>query len=318
MKFVKVKDLNLSAFALGTVQLGLTYGLGEHSAKPTEEAAFAILDKAVELGVNTLDTANNYGDSEAVIGRWLTKRKAEGKELPWIVTKIGHFEHCNSYDSLRDEVLKQTEGCMEQLCVDKLGCLMLHDYEDYASHIDDIQKVFAELKTQGLYDYSAISAYSRHDYGVIAESGFDATQIPLNVFDWGQIENGGLQRLADSGMMIFTRSVFLQGLVFHTPEDLDPRMDFCFPYLRRFMELYKDFELSPAALALSFVLSLPGVTQAVMGCDTADQVESNCKLFDQTVKLTSDQMDKLHDAFHDIDPRVINPSMWFNRMKKSH
>lgn len=314
MKYVQAKGLGLSAFALGTVQLGLTYGLGEHSEKPTEEAAFAILDRAVDLGVNTLDTANNYGDSEAVIGRWLTRRKAEGKKLPYIVTKVGPLKH-GSYDILRDDVLYQLEGCMKRLCIDKLDIFMLHDYEDYAQDRDAMQKIFADIKSQGLYDYSAISAYSRHDYGVIAESGFDATQIPINVFDWGQIENGGMQKLADSGMMIFTRSVFLQGLVFHTPEDLDPRMDFCFPYLNRFIELYKEFELSPAALALSFVLSLPGVTQAVMGCDTADQVESNCKLFDQTVTLSQDQLDKLHDAFHGIDPRVINPGTWFNRMK---
>lgn len=314
MKYVQAKGLDLSAFALGTVQLGLTYGLGEHSEKPTEEAAFAILDRAVDLGVNTLDTANNYGDSEAVIGRWLTRRKAEGKKLPYIVTKVGPLKH-GSYDILRDDVLYQLEGCMKRLCIDKLDIFMLHDYEDYAQDRDAMQKIFADIKSQGLYDYSAISAYSRHDYGVIAESGFDATQIPINVFDWGQIENGGMQKLADSGMMIFTRSVFLQGLVFHTPEDLDPRMDFCFPYLNRFIELYKEFELSPAALALSFVLSLPGVTQAVMGCDTADQVESNCKLFDQTVTLSQDQLDKLHDAFHGIDPRVINPGTWFNRMK---
>ena len=314
MKYVQAKGLDLSAFALGTVQLGLTYGLGEHSEKPTEEAAFAILDRAVDLGVNTLDTANNYGDSEAVIGRWLTKRKAEGKKLPYIVTKVGPLTH-GSYDILRDDVLYQLEGCMKRLCIDKLDIFMLHNYEDYAQDRDAMQKIFADIKSQGLYDYRAISAYSRHDYGVIAESGFDATQIPINVFDWGQIENGGMQKLADSGMMIFTRSVFLQGLVFHTPEDLDPRMDFCFPYLNRFIELYKEFELSPAALALSFVLSLPGVTQAVMGCDTADQVESNCKLFDQTVTLTQDQLDKLHDAFHGIDPRVINPGTWFNRMK---
>ena len=36
MKYVQAKGLNLSAFALGTVQLGLTYGLGEHAEKPTE------------------------------------------------------------------------------------------------------------------------------------------------------------------------------------------------------------------------------------------------------------------------------------------
>ena len=314
MKYVQAKGLDLSAFALGTVQLGIEYGLGEHSAKPTEEAAFAILDRAVDLGVNTLDTANNYGESEAVIGRWLTKRRAEGKKLPYIVTKVGPLKH-GSYDMLRDDVMYQLEGCMKRLCIDKLDIFMLHDFEDYNCDRDAMRKIFAEIKDQGLYDYSAISAYSRHDYGVIAESGFDATQIPINVFDWSQIENGGMQKLADSGMMIFTRSVFLQGLVFHTPEDLDPRMDFCFPYLRRFIELYKEFELSPAALALSFVLSLPGVTQAVMGCDTADQVEANCKLFDQTVTLTQDQLDKLHDAFHDIDPRVINPGTWFNKMK---
>jgi len=314
MKYVQAKGLNLSAFALGTVQLGLTYGLGEHSEKPTEEAAFAILDRAVELGVNTLDTANNYGDSEAVIGRWIAKRKAEGKELPWIVTKIGPMKS-GSYDILRDDVMYQVDGCMKRLGIDKVDCLMLHNFEDYAEDRDAMQKIFAELKSQNLYDYSAISAYSRHDYGVIAESGFDATQIPLNVFDWTQIENGGLQKLADSGMMIFTRSVFLQGLVFHTPEDLDPRMDFCFPYLKKFIDLYKEFGLSPAALALSFVLSLPGVTQAVMGCDTADQVESNCRLFNETVELSVEQMEKLYEAFRGIDPRVINPGMWFNRMK---
>ena len=228
MKYVQAKGLDLSAFALGTVQLGLTYGLGEHSAKPTEEAAFAILDRAVDLGVNTLDTANNYGESEAVIGRWLTKRRAEGKKLPYIVTKVGPLNH-GSYDALRDDVMYQLEGCMKRLCIDKLDIFMLHDFEDYDKDRDALQKIFAEIKAQGLYDYSAISAYSRHDYGVIAESGFDATQIPINVFDWGQIENGGMQKLADSGMMIFTRSVFLQGLVFHTPEDLDPRMEFCFP-----------------------------------------------------------------------------------------
>ena len=64
MKYVQAKGLDLSAFALGTVQLGIEYGLGEHAAKPTEEAAFAILDRAVDLGVNTLDTANNYESCE--------------------------------------------------------------------------------------------------------------------------------------------------------------------------------------------------------------------------------------------------------------
>lgn len=113
-------------------------------------------------------------------------------------------------------------------------------------------------------------------------------------------------------MMVFVRSVFLQGLVFHTPEDLDPRMDFCRPYLRKYLDLCDKYGLSPAVLALSFVLSVPGVTTAVLGCDNVSQLENNCALFEQTVQLTAEQLEELHEAFCGIDPRVINPGVWFN------
>lgn len=313
MKYINAKGLTLSAMALGTVQLGLKYGLGEFADKPSEETAFQILDDAMEFGINTLDTANNYGASEAVIGNWLNTRKASGKHLPWIVTKIGPLAK-GGFHRIRDDVLQQTETSLKKLKLDKIDCLMLHNFEDYAEAPDAMQKIFAELKSEGFCSYSAISAYSRHDYGVIADSGFDAVQIPLNIFDWTQIDSGGLNRLTDSGMIVFVRSIFLQGLVFHTPETLDPRMNFCMPYLKEFLNLCQEFSLSPAELALSFVLSLPGVTQAVIGCDTPKQVAENCKLFDHTVQLSPTQLDMLHDAFRDIDPRVINPGVWFNRM----
>ena len=289
MKYVTVNERKMSAFSLGTVQLGMTYGLGDDKEKPSEEKAFEILDTAMECGIDNLDTANNYGDSDLVIGRWLQKRKTEKKELPWVVTKIGPLKQ-GSFDILRDDILYQTEECLKNLGTDSLDCLMVHNFEDYEQNREEVRRIFEELKEQKICTTIALSAYSRHDYGVIAESGFDAAQIPLNVFDWGQIENGGIEKIAKSGMMIFVRSVFLQGLVFHTPEDLDPRMDFCAPYLKRYLELCKEFELEPDVLALSFVLSLPGITTAVMGCDTAKQVEANCRLFDKTVKLTEQQM----------------------------
>ena len=311
MKYITAKGQTLSRFSLGTVQIGMTYGLGEHKAKPSEEAAFALLDQAMALGVDNLDTANNYGDAEEVIGRWMAKRRVENKTLPWIVTKIGPMKH-GSFDILRDDILRQTEGCCKNLGVETLDCLMLHNFSDYEQDADAIRKVFEEMKQQNMYKYSAISAYSYNDYNMIAESGFDATQIPMNVFDWGKIEDGGIETIAKSGMMMFIRSVFLQGLVFQKPEKLDARMDFCVPYLQKYLDLCKEFEVSPAVLALSFVLSVPGVTTAVLGCDTPEQAAQNCQLFDQTIALTNDQMEKLHEAFHGIDPRVINPGCWYN------
>ena len=311
MKFTKTHGLELSRFSLGTVQLGMDYGIGEDKAKPSEEKAFAVLDRAMDRGINSLDTANNYGDSEKVIGRWLEKRRAEGKKLPWIVTKVGPLDH-GSPAKLRDDVLYQTEGCLKTLGVDRIDCLMLHNFEDYEQDPRVLSRVFQELKDQKIISTSGISAYSRHDYGLIADSGFDAVQIPLNVFDWGQIENGGIGRLADAGMMIFIRSVFLQGLVFHTPEDLDPRLDFCVPPLCRYLELCKEFSLAPDVLALSFVLSVPGVCAAVLGCDNAKQLDANADLTDRTVTLTKDQLALIREAFVNIDPRVINPGVWYN------
>ena len=311
MKYVEAKGQWMSAFSLGTVQLGMTYGLGDDKAKPPEETAFSILDTAMEHGIDNLDTANNYGDSEAVIGRWLRKRKEEKQSLPWIVTKVGPFKK-GSFDILRDDILYQTEGCLKNLGVETLDCLMVHNFEDYEENPDDIRKVFEEMKEKNMCKYTALSAYSHHDYGLIAESGFDATQIPLNVFDWSQIDNGGIEKIAKSDMMIFVRSVFLQGLVFKTPETVDPRMDFCVSYLKKYLDLCNEFELKPDVLALSFVLSLPGVTTAVMGCDNVKQVKDNCELFGRVVQLSEKQMEMLHEAFRGIDPRVINPGVWFN------
>lgn len=311
MKYINAKGQRLSRFSLGTVQLGMKYGLGEDCEKPSEEAAFALLDRAMELGVDNLDTANNYGDSEAVIGRWLRQRKAKKETTPWIVTKIGPLDH-GSYDRLRDDMLTQTENCCRNLGVDTIDCLMLHNFEDYAEDADNVRKVMEEMRAQGLYRHSALSAYSRHDYGMIADSGFDATQIPLNVFDWSQIDNGGLDRLEKSGMMVFVRSVFLQGLVFKTPQTLDSRIAFCLPYVQRYQELCREFELPPEVLAVSFVLSVPGVTTTVLGCDNIAQLEANAQLMERTVTLTSEQMEKIHEAFCGIDARVINPGVWFN------
>lgn len=310
MNYIETHGLKLSKFQLGTVQLGMTYGLGEDRAKPSEEKAMGILDEAVALGINNIDTANNYGDSQELIGKWLAKRKNSTADAPFVVTKIGPLKH-GSYDILRDDVMYQTEECMRQLGTQKLDCLMLHNFEDYEQDSSALQKIFEELKRNGAYRISAISAYSHNDYGMIAGSGFDAVQIPLNVFDRVQTESGGIQKIADAGMIIFARSVFLQGLVFHKPKNLDPRMSFCEPYLKKYHELCEEFSLAPDVLALSHVLSLPGVACAVIGCDNVNQLRANCNLFDKTVVLTEQQKDKLRDAFLNVDGRVINPGLWF-------
>lgn len=306
MDYRKIGPLDISLFTLGTVQLGIDYGMVGSTKKPTQDAAFAVLDAAAKLGVNTWDTANNYGDSERVIGNWVAANRGP---KPNIITKIGPLDH-SSRDALRDDILRQTEKCCADLQVDQLDMLMLHDFADYDKNRDVCTKVFGDLKSQGVIRTSAISAYSEHDYQVMADSEFDAMQIPLNVFDWGKIESGEMEALKQAGKCVFTRSVYLQGLVFMNPENLPEKMAFCKPTLDKYQALCKEFEVSPAVLALSYVLSVPAVTSVVLGCQTPEQVASNCDMIGSRIELTAEHMDALRKAFADTPRRVLDPRIW--------
>lgn len=312
MKYKEQRGLRTSFFSLGTVQLGLNYGISNTTGKPSTEQAFAMLDRAMELGVNNLDTSNDYGDSERTIGQWIRTR--EGKTKPMITTKVGHLQF-ESEAQLERQIREQVEGCLERLALSQIPILMLHYFEEYAEQPQWMQRIFQKLKDEKLIGYSGIAAYSRHDYGVMADSGFDTVQIPLNLFDWSRIKDGSLDKLAKANVAVFVRSAFLQGLVFRDPDHLEPEMEFCRPVLTRFRELCREFSLKPDELAVSFLLTLPQITGLVLGCDTMAQVESNAALIDRAVELDAKQMAMIEEAFVNTDPRVLNPSCWHNAMK---
>ena len=312
MRTVNIKGLDVSVLSLGTVQLGLSYGINNKDGKPSTEQSFAILNEAMKAGINTLDTAAGYGDSEAVIGSWLKTKKES--EYPFICTKAKHLDH-TSLNTLRSSLKETVEESKRRLGLKQLPLLMLHNCDEYFQSEENLKICFKELKENGDILYSGISAYAHHDYRRIAESGFDATQIPLNIFDWRQIDNGGLKALEESGMMVFVRSVYLQGLVFQKPEELDPQMDFAKDTLTKFRALCAKFGMEPASLALSFVMTLPGVTSLVLGSEREEQVRQNAELFERTRLLTEAEMNEIHENFKNTDYRLVTPTEWFNAQK---
>src|SRR6202007_3005084 len=66
-----------SRIAIGTVQFGLDYGINNKTGEITEEAVFAILDKAAESGITCIDTARNYGTSELKLGKYNAARDSK-------------------------------------------------------------------------------------------------------------------------------------------------------------------------------------------------------------------------------------------------
>ena len=64
---------------LGTVQLGMKYGLCNTHGQPTQEESFSILDAALAAGIDTFDTAFAYGTAEDMLGAWMQERSLAGK-----------------------------------------------------------------------------------------------------------------------------------------------------------------------------------------------------------------------------------------------
>ena len=307
MKTTTIKGVAISALSLGTVQLGVDYGINNKGGKPSLETAFNILDSAIENGINTLDTAAGYGDSEAVIGKWLATK--DPADHPFIVTKIYELDH-SSLDALRVSVRTKVEESKKRLGLSQIPLLMLHRFDDYLNDKENMVTVINELKASGDILYSGVSVYSNSDYAEVAESGFDSVQLPLNIFDNSQVVNGGIEKIRKAGMMIFIRSVYLQGLVFRDPDKLEPHMQFCRDTLVKFRALCAKYDLSPAALAISYVASLKGFTSLVLGCETVDQVKSNVELMESITQLTDEQINEIHEAFKDSPRTLLDPGLW--------
>lgn len=87
-------------------------------------------------------------------------------------------------------------------------------------------------------------------------------------------------------------------------------MSFCAPVLEKLANLCEKYQLPAGELAISAVLSLPGIASVVIGCETLEQVESNAAIISRSSRLTEMQIEGIWDAFSDIDARVIDPRLW--------
>ena len=271
--------MQISPMTLGTVQLGMNYGIANDAGKPDEEKSFSILRTALEGGVTALDTARAYGDSELVIGRFL--KQWQGK-MPAIVTKIPKLQG-DSPKELEKFATESVEQSLERLGVNKLDAVMLHGAKDPIIHGKACADVVKALLDHGYTDRVGVSIYTAEDIeGMLPYDIFSVTQVPMSIFDQQLIAGGFIDKLKQRDYTVFVRSVFLQGLFFLDPEKVtDPILvEHAVPKIRLIQQIAADLGMSVAQLAIAFMRDCAGVTSLVLGADTPDQVKSNIAYFD--------------------------------------
>jgi aryl-alcohol dehydrogenase-like predicted oxidoreductase len=175
--------LRVSVIGLGTWQFG-----GEWGRAFSQAEVDAILDKAAEMGINLIDTAECYGDqlSERLIGDYLSRHDRSR----WIVaTKFGH--HFNRFMDRTEDfsaagVRRQLEGSLRTLEVDAIDLYQFHSGTDSQLFNDDLWGMLGELKEAGVIRHLGISILGKGSETQAHEArrlGAEALQVIYNRLD---------------------------------------------------------------------------------------------------------------------------------------
>jgi aryl-alcohol dehydrogenase-like predicted oxidoreductase len=151
----------------------------------TDEQAATILEAVVDAGITFIDTANDYGRSEAYLGQFLADRRDQFA----LATKCGctmvpagdHDETPHSWD--RDHLLANIDDSLTKLRTDHVDLLQLHnpDVRDAEQH--HVVDTLREIKESGKATHIGISATSPHLATYIEWGVFEAFQIPYSAME---------------------------------------------------------------------------------------------------------------------------------------
>lgn len=266
--------MEFSNLLLGSAQFGVEYGIANTTGKPSQNQVDEIISFAWDNGVNCLDTASSYGESEMVIGNALEKLNLVHRMK--IVSKVAHFSEELSMAQVKDHIHKSIFGSLERLKVDYLdACLFHHEKYFYAIEL------LNELKEQGVVKSIGLSftGLNFDDAAKVLSSPLiDVVQVPGSVLD-RRFENSGFALARQFSKPLFVRSVYLQGLL--TQESAPSHLAAMQPALDAIGKLARHYDLSREALCVRYMLGVDGASSLLMGVETLDQLKENIALVGQ-------------------------------------
>lgn len=282
--------------ALGTVQFGLDYGIANKTGKVSQAEAKSILLRAKQDGVDTIDTAIAYGESETILG-------AIGISEFKIVTKLPSIPlDCSDVGVW---VYEQCLSSLNRMQVNSIYGLLLHRTEDLVGPSNNaLIKAFHCLKDDGLVKKVGVSIYSPRELETVTQvCDIDIVQAPFNVIDRRLLTSGWLNKLNEDGVEVHTRSAFLQGLLLMN-EGMIPAKFSQWHHLWQSWYAWLDkSSISALQACLAFVQAFPQIDRVVFGVDSIQQ-------FDQILDA---EIPAHHLDFPKIsceDELLINPSKW--------
>ena len=305
---------NISAISLGTWQVGGKWG----SAFDTKNAD-AILNAAVDSGVNFIDTADVYsdGESEKAIGRFLKTRK----EKLFVATKCGRQIQPHVNDGYTPGVLrKYVEDSLKRLQIETIDLIQLHCPPTAVYYRPEIFGLFEDLKKEGKIQHLGVSVEKVEEaLKAIEFDNVTTVQIIFNMFRQRPAELF-FEQAKKKNIGVIVRVPLASGLltgnysaqtVFESGdhrqfnrngEAFDKGETFSgIDYATGLQAVEELKQIVPAgktlaALALKWILDFDAVSTVIPGASKPEQVLRNLEALNEQ-SLNSDQMQQVQAVY---------------------
>ena len=286
-----------SRLALGTVQFGLRYGVANQSGQVGRDEMASILDHALSAGVDSLDTAVAYGESERRLGEIGVDRWQVISKLPPMPEDLADVDAW---------VQEMTRGSLQRLKVPRLRGLLLHKPQQLLGPKGmALYRALVSLKDQGKVQKIGVSIYDPEELDALCPRfRFDLVQAPFNILDRRLATSGWLARLHDAGTEIHVRSAFLQGLLLMGPETRPAAFGRWQALWDRWHRWLDERSVTPLQACLGFALSIPEISRVVVGIDNLGQLQ------DILAGAETPHNEMPPQTLSSSDSDLINPSRW--------
>lgn len=286
-------DLNITAVGFGAWAIGgagYDFGWG-----PQEDAdSIAAIHRALELGVNWIDTAAVYGigHSEEVVGRAL---KTWRGVRPHIFTKCAmRWDAQGRVTKVhkRDSILKECDDSLRRLQTDVIDLYQIHwPPEDNGPDVEESWQAMADLQQQGKVRWISVSNYSVEQMKRLEKiAPITSDQPPYSLLR-RKIENDVLPYCEQRNIGTIIYSPMLSGLLTgamtkeraenlpaddwrtRNPEFREPKLSKNLELVERMRAVGKRYNRTPGEVAIAWTLRLPAITGAIVGARNARQAE---------------------------------------------
>ncbi|GAH18872.1 unnamed protein product [marine sediment metagenome] len=260
--------------AIGSAQFGMNYGVNNKRGKIPKEEVFKILEKAIDSGIEIIDTAKGYGSSQKVIGNFIKNNPGIDKKI-----KIVSKEKCNDIN-----IVKNVYHSLDLLNVNKLYGLLVHDFKQYVIN-PKIWDVVVKLKKEGKIEKIGFSLYHPEELEKIMDDKLriDIVQIPYSIFD--QRFSKMLPLLKKKNIEVHVRSVFLQGLIFKKPDEMDEKFIKIKNKLLELISLSKKDGISLSTVCINFAVLNKNIDKVIIGVDSLENLQENIRSLKYKVKV---------------------------------